>query len=60
MRAEWVENIQRQAEKAGVAFFFKQWGTWGADGVKRGKKANGRLFKGRTWNDIPEPAIFPA
>ncbi|HFD86484.1 MAG TPA: phage Gp37/Gp68 family protein, partial [Gammaproteobacteria bacterium] len=31
MRAEWVENIQCQAEQAGVAFFFKQWGTWGAD-----------------------------
>jgi hypothetical protein len=25
----------------------KQWGTWGADGVKRSKYANGKLLKGR-------------
>ncbi len=53
MRSEWVENIQQQAEHAGVAFFFKQWGAWGADGIKRRKKANGRTFKGKTWNDMP-------
>jgi protein gp37 len=53
MRAEWVENIQRQAQAAGAAFFFKQWGTWGADGRKRDKKTNGRVFNGRTWDDTP-------
>jgi protein gp37 len=55
MQEAWVENIKRQADKAGVAFFFKQWGGWGADGIKRHKKANGRNFKGRTWNAYPEP-----
>lgn len=30
-----------------------QWGGWGADGVKRDKKANGRLFRGRTWDAYP-------
>lgn len=25
---EWIRNIQRQCEKQGVAFFFKQWGEW--------------------------------
>ncbi len=54
MLSEWVENIRNQTENAGVAFFFKQWGTWGADGIKRRKKANGRIFKGKTWNGIPE------
>lgn len=54
MQADWLENIQCQAEESNVAFFFKQWGTWGADGIKRCKKANGLLFKGKTWNDIPE------
>ena len=54
MRAKWVENIQHQAEDSGVAFFFKQWGTWGADGVKRRKKTNGRIFKGKTWNEMPD------
>ncbi|ACI97542.1 phage Gp37/Gp68 family protein [Rhodospirillum centenum] len=54
MEEVWVENIKRQADSASVAFFFKQWGGWGADGVKRHKKANGRVFKGRTWNAYPE------
>ena len=36
-----------------VAFFFKQWGTWGADEVKRSKKVNGRVFRGRVWNEYP-------
>jgi len=53
MDPAWVENIKDQAEVAGVAFFFKQWGGWGADGVKRHKKQNGRIFQGREWNEYP-------
>lgn len=56
MRPEWVDNIHRQADAAGVAFFFKQWGGWGADGVKRHKKANGRLLRGKTWDAYPSAA----
>ena len=41
MEKEWVLNIKRQCEEKDVAFFFKQWGTWGADKVKRNKKING-------------------
>jgi len=58
MQAEWVENIQEQADRAGAAFFFKQWGGWGADGVKRHKKANGRIFRGRTWDAYPQAATL--
>jgi protein gp37 len=58
MHPEWVENVQHQAAAAGTAFFFKQWGTWGADGRRRDKKANGRVFKGRTWDETPLPAIL--
>lgn len=54
MRQEWVVSIQDQAEAAGAAFFFKQWGGWGADGVRRNKKANGRLLRGRTWDGYPK------
>ncbi|WP_292992534.1 DUF5131 family protein [Nitrosomonas sp.] len=54
MKAEWVINIQQQCEESDVAFFFKQWGGWGADGVKRDKKANGRIFRERTWDDYPK------
>lgn len=53
MAQEWVVNIQRQCEQQGVAFFFKQWGGWGADGKKRAKKQNGRILLGKTWDEMP-------
>ncbi|WAK04465.1 DUF5131 family protein [Methylobacter sp. YRD-M1] len=53
MNTEWAENLQRQCEKQGVKFFFKQWGGWGADGKKRPKKANGRELNGRVFNEMP-------
>ena len=53
MKAEWVETIKEQCERDGVAFFFKQWGGWGADGKKRPKRNNGHLFAGRTWDEMP-------
>ena len=37
MKPEWVESIKEQCEEHGVAFFFKQWGGWGADGKKCSK-----------------------
>jgi protein gp37 len=49
----WVHNIKAQCESSGVAFFFKQWGGWGADGKKRPKKHNGRELNGRTWDQMP-------
>jgi len=53
MRAEWVRSLQRQAEEQNVAFFFKQWGTWGSDGVKRDKKANGKVLDGKVIQMMP-------
>jgi len=50
MNAEWVEDIRHQCERDGTAFFFKQWG--GAN-----KKAAGRTYRGRTWDEFP--AIAP-
>lgn len=54
MQEEWVESIRLQCESRKVAFFFKQWGGWGADGKKRAKKQNGRKLNGRTWDQMPE------
>ena len=45
------------ADINGVAFFFKQWGTWGSDGVKRNKKANGKLINGHP--DLHSGAFAP-
>jgi protein gp37 len=56
MKPAWVDGIKRQCDAAGVAFFFKQWGAWGADGEKRSKTANGRKFKGQVWDAMPRPA----
>ena len=53
MRAEWADNVRRQCLDADVAFFFKQWGAWGADGQKRSKKANGRSLNGQSWDAMP-------
>ena len=53
MKREWVDDIKRQCDDAGVAFFFKQWGTWSADGRKRSKKENGRRYQGRVWDAMP-------
>lgn len=44
MKREWIDSIQTQTEAQGGLFFFKQWGTWGADGVKRSKHKNGKLI----------------
>ena len=54
MKEEWVLNIRRQCEERGVPFFFKQWGTWGADGVRRNKKANGCLLRGEIVQQFPK------
>jgi len=46
MEWSWVIGIRNQCQKAGVPFFFKQWG-----GVN--KKKAGRELEGRTWDEMP-------
>ena len=46
MEESWVLDIRDQCRRAGVAFFFKQWG-----GVN--KKKAGRELEGRTWDEMP-------
>ena len=53
MKEEWVINIMRQSDEQGAAFFFKQWGTWGSDGIKRSKHKNGKLIEGRVVQAMP-------
>jgi protein gp37 len=57
MQPAWVESIRDQCAAADVAFFFKQWGTYGPkDGrIERlGKRAAGRILSGRTWDEYPD------
>lgn len=53
MQEAWALNIRRQVEEQGARFFFKQWGTWGADGIKRNKHANGKLLNGEIIQEMP-------
>ena len=53
MKKEWVLNIQRQCDKQNICFFFKQWGTWGADGIKRNKHKNGKLLDNKIYHNYP-------
>jgi protein gp37 len=53
MKEGWALSIRDQCEAQGVAFFFKQWGQFGPDGVSRGKKRNGRELAGRLYDGMP-------
>lgn len=46
MDLEWATGLRDQCVRAGVPFFFKQWG-----GVN--KKRTGRVLEGRTWDEMP-------
>lgn len=46
----WIDEIFEMCEAAGSAFFFKQWGG-------KNKKAAGRSYRGRTWDEMPQAAV---
>ena len=53
MEPAWARSIRDQCQSAGVPFFFKQWGAYDDAGVRRGKKACGRVLDGRIWDEFP-------
>ncbi len=53
MQLSWAQSVRDQCAAAGVPFFFKQWGAHDEAGVRRGKKASGRVLDGRTWDELP-------
>jgi len=57
MSPMWAEGILGQCIEQDVAFFFKQWGTWGEDGVRRSKKENGSKLSGKKWKASPMVGI---
>ncbi|MGQ0562560.1 MAG: DUF5131 family protein [Gemmatimonadota bacterium] len=46
MHVDWVRDIRDLCAKAGIPFFFKQWGG-------RTPKAGGRELDGSTWSEMP-------
>jgi protein gp37 len=57
IKEEWIDEIHDLCGVFGTAFFFKQWGTWGKDNKRRSKKANGRLYRGQTWDEMPQLSV---
>ena len=53
MKEEWVLSIKAQCERQGTLFYFKQWGTWGSDGVARKTENNGEQLNGRLYDARP-------
>jgi protein gp37 len=53
MDKAWVISLRRQCKKAGVPFFFKQWG-----GVR--KSEAGRMLEGRTYDYMPDRPRVPS
>ncbi|BCG94459.1 DUF5131 family protein [Mesorhizobium sp. 131-2-1] len=47
LETRWVDEIFDRCTDADAAFFFKQWGG-------RNKKATGRVYRDRVWDDLPE------
>jgi len=47
IKEEWIIEIKEQCEKAGTAFYFKQWGS-------TNKKEAGRLLQGKRYDQMPE------
>ena len=62
MKKEWALSIKEQTEKQGALFHFKQWGSWGSDGILRSVKANGCVLDGVIYQPRPEkyqqPTLF--
>ena len=46
VKAEWITGLRDQAVRAGVPFYFKQWGG-------RSSRGAGRELEGREWNEMP-------
>lgn len=46
MEPAWATDLRDQCRRAGVPFFFKQWGG-------TNKKQAGRMLDGRTWDELP-------
>jgi protein gp37 len=50
IESRWVDEIKRSCRASRTAFFFKQWGG-------PNKKATGRTFRGRVWDEYPPVMI---
>ncbi len=57
IREEWIDEIFDLCALHNTAFFFKQWSTWGKDNRRRSKKANGRIYRDKIWDEVPVESL---
>lgn len=50
---QWFRDLRDACKESNTPFFFKQWGAWGADGIKRSKYKNGSLLDGIEYKMMP-------
>ncbi len=60
MHPDWARSLRDDCKRAGIYFFFKQWGDWSFNEVcepepyeRLGKKAAGALLDGRLYHEFP-------
>ncbi|MBF0185994.1 MAG: phage Gp37/Gp68 family protein [Magnetococcales bacterium] len=53
MQAAWVSGLYKQCLERTTSFFFKQWGVFGEDGIRRNKKSNGKTLMGQELQAFP-------
>ena len=53
MKPEWACALRDACTRAGVPFFFKQWGAHDESGRRVGKGRAGRTLEGREWGELP-------
>ncbi|MDK9735998.1 DUF5131 family protein [Vibrio sp. D404a] len=55
-RAElnWVLSLKEQCDKQQVHFYWKSWGTFDGEGIRKGNRQSGNLINGVEYKSIPE------
>jgi protein gp37 len=51
---EWVESLRDQCLAQNVHLYWKQWGSYGPDGVYRGRGRSGHLINGKSYLSFPD------
>jgi protein gp37 len=50
---DWFRQIRDAAVSRGIPFHFKQWGEYGSDLIRIGKRRAGCELDGKEWKEFP-------
>lgn len=54
----WAESLVEQCQSQGVHLYWKQWGSYGPDGIHKGKSKTGCLINGKAYLSFPDELMF--